>query len=159
MACAAKSCFYRLPFQTKYFAEHSGGLLPVIKDIIILPYFFNAAMIISNGSSIYKSHIRAVADSITEFMALVTGVDKIIFSIYFPYRRSLEKSMPFKTCSFRVMSAGPLCHIRFPELHFTIRIGRILVFPVNHTLISPVPQVIHRGGPCHIVLLTVGSSF
>ena len=57
-----------------------------------------------------------------------------------------------------IPAVRPLRHVGRPELHTALRIGGVLILPVDNALISPVLKIVHRGGPCHVILLAVSGS-
>ncbi len=81
-----------------------------------------------------KGPCRGIAHSNTDFRVKAKAIIKVIPAV------------------------RPLRHVRRPKLHAAIRIGRVLIFPVNDALISPVLKIVYRGGPRHIILLTVSGS-
>ena len=54
-----------------------------------------------------------------------------------------------------VSAVRPHRHVRCIQTHIAVRIQRILRFPVNHSFITPVPQIIRRSGPAYIIIQTV----
>ena len=65
-------------------------------------------------------------------------------------------SLPVKMCiRDRVSAVRPHRHVRCIQTHIAVRIQRILRFPVNHSFITPIPQIIRRSGPAYIIIQTV----
>ena len=54
-----------------------------------------------------------------------------------------------------IPAVRPPGNIRRIQVSLQILIFRILILAVNHAFAAPVPQVVHRGGPAHIVPHTV----